>query len=220
VATTAKPSEGVLHSWTDDVASDEVPDHAFGPVTPPSSSVSFEDLLDRHHLRPAYQSIFDLASGEEVAAEALARWPELSITPDEAFQSAAAHGRLAELDQACRYGAIDGAIASGLPLGFKLFVNLEPSVLGPDTAAGLVTRAADQVDLMVEITERALTRRPAELLRAVETLRAAGCAIALDDVGAEPESLALLPFIAPDVIKLDIALGGWCLSRVYAPIAL
>jgi EAL domain-containing protein (putative c-di-GMP-specific phosphodiesterase class I) len=171
-----------------------------------SSSVCFEDLLDRRHLKPVYQSIFDLATGEEVAAEALARWPELSIDPDLAFQLATTRGRLAELDQACRYGAIDGAIAFGLPLGFKLFVNLEPSVLGPDTAAGLVSRAAGQVDLTVEITERALTRRPAELLRAVGTLRAAGCAIALDDVGANPESLALLPFIAPDVIKLDISL--------------
>jgi EAL domain-containing protein (putative c-di-GMP-specific phosphodiesterase class I) len=170
------------------------------------ASGGFEDLLDQRHLKPAYQSIFDLTTGEEVAAEALARWPALSITPDVAFQSASAQGRLAELDQACRYGAIDGALDFGLPLGFKLFVNLEPSVLGADTAAGLVSRAAGQVDLMVEITERALTRRPAELLRAVETLRTAGCAIALDDVGAEPESLALLPFIAPGVIKLDISL--------------
>lgn len=171
-----------------------------------SSPVRFEDLLDRRHLKPAYQSIFDLTTGEVVGAEALARWPELSITPDIAFQSATDLKRLAALDEACRYGAIDGAIAFKLPAGFKLFVNLEPSVLGADTAAGLVSRAAGQVDLTVEITERALTHRPAELLRAIETLRAAGCAIALDDVGAEPESLALLPFIAPDVIKLDISL--------------
>jgi EAL domain-containing protein (putative c-di-GMP-specific phosphodiesterase class I) len=189
VTTTEKRSEVALHIWNDQIASG-----------------GFEDLLDKRHLRPAYQSIFDLTTGEEVAAEALARWPELSVTPDVAFQAASAQGRLAELDEACRYGAIDGAIAFGLPAGFKLFVNLEPSVLGADTAVGLVERAAGQVDLMVEITERALTRRPAELLRAVEALRAAGCGIALDDVGAEPESLALLPFVAPDVIKLDISL--------------
>jgi EAL domain-containing protein (putative c-di-GMP-specific phosphodiesterase class I) len=191
---------------TDHVAPDKASEQPPSSEALQSSPVSFEDLLDRRHLKPAYQSIFDLTTGEEVAAEALARWPELSITPDLAFRTATAEGRLAELDQACRYGAIDGAIAFGLPIGFKLFVNLEPSVLGADTASGLVSRAADQVDLMVEITERALTRRPAELLRALETLRAAGCAIALDDVGAEPESLALLPFIAPDVIKLDISL--------------
>jgi hypothetical protein len=49
-------------------------------------------------------------------------------------------------------------------------------------------------------------------------LRAAGCAIAIDDVGAEPESLALLPFIAPDVIKLDISLVQRCLNVEQAAI--
>jgi EAL domain-containing protein (putative c-di-GMP-specific phosphodiesterase class I) len=200
------PSDDVVHPLMGQVASAKATKQPLSPVALQSSPVSFEDLLDRRHLKPAYQSIFNLTTGEEVAAEALARWPDLAVTPDLAFRSATAQGRLAELDEACRYGAIDGAIAFGLPSGFKLFVNLEPSVLGADTAAGLVSRAASQVDLMVEITERALTRRPAELLRAVEELRAAGCAIALDDVGAEPESLALLPFIAPDVIKLDISL--------------
>jgi EAL domain-containing protein (putative c-di-GMP-specific phosphodiesterase class I) len=179
---------------------------------------TFDELLDRRYLRPAFQSIFDLTTGREVAAEALARWPELSVTPDVAFRVAAAQGRLAELDRACRYGAIDAAIDFGLPPGFGLFVNLEPSVLGPDTASGLVLRAAGQMDLTVEITERALTHRPAELLRAIDTLRAAGCAIALDDVGAEPESLALLPFIEPDVIKLDISLVQRWLSVEQAAI--
>jgi EAL domain-containing protein (putative c-di-GMP-specific phosphodiesterase class I) len=169
-------------------------------------AVAFEEWLDRRHLTPDYQPIFDLATGEQVAAEALARWPSLGLTPDAAFSWAAEHGRLSELDEACRYAAIDDAIAHGLPPRFELFVNLEPSVLGPTTASGLLSRANGQVGLVVEITERALLHRPAELLRAIATLREAGCAIALDDVGAEPDSLALLPFIAPDVIKLDLSL--------------
>nr|MDQ3342471.1 EAL domain-containing protein [Actinomycetota bacterium] len=37
-------------------------------------------------------------------------------------------------------------------------------------------------------------------------LREAGWGIALDDVGAEPASLALLPFVQPDVVKLDLRL--------------
>jgi len=85
-------------------------------------------------------------------------------------------------------------------------VNLEPSVLAPESAVSIVAQAAGAVDLVIEITERALLHRPAELLRAVKTLRAAGYAIALDDVGANPDSLALLPFVAPDIIKLDLSL--------------
>jgi len=58
----------------------------------------------------------------------------------------------------------------------------------------------------VEITERALTARPAELLQSVTRIRENGWGIAVDDVGADRHSLALLPFLRPDVIKLDLRL--------------
>ena len=60
--------------------------------------------------------------------------------------------------------------------------------------------------MVVELTERALTDRPAEVLAAVAALREHGCGIALDDVGVDKRSLALMPFVAPDVIKLDMSL--------------
>jgi EAL domain-containing protein (putative c-di-GMP-specific phosphodiesterase class I) len=60
--------------------------------------------------------------------------------------------------------------------------------------------------VIVEFTERELATRPAAVLRSVEWLRDRGFGIALDDIGADPRSLALLPFVAPDVMKLDMAL--------------
>ena len=51
-----------------------------------------------------------------------------------------------------------------------------------------------------------MTLRPAELLSTAGGIRDAGWGIALDDVGAEPASLALMPFLDPDVIKLDLRL--------------
>ena len=59
---------------------------------------------------------------------------------------------------------------------------------------------------MVEFTERALAARPAEVLAAVAWLRHRGCGIALDDVGIDRRSLALMPLLSPDVIKLDMSL--------------
>jgi hypothetical protein len=41
------------------------------------------------------------------------------------------------------------------------------------------------------------------VLAAVRWLRGRNCRVALDDVGIDPRSLALMPFVAPDVIKLD-----------------
>jgi diguanylate cyclase (GGDEF)-like protein/PAS domain S-box-containing protein len=48
--------------------------------------------------------------------------------------------------------------------------------------------------------------RPADLLRTVERVRALGWGVALDDVGAEVLSLAFMPLLRPDVVKLDLRL--------------
>ena len=69
-----------------------------------------------------------------------------------------------------------------------------------------MARARRGLNAIFEVTERALANNPAELLRVVEDIRAQGWGIALDDVGADWRSLALMPFIRPDVVKLDMHL--------------
>ena len=63
-----------------------------------------------------YQPIVDLASGETLGYEALARGPEGSPLhrPDRLFAAAAAAGRVVELDWACRIVAVRGALEAGL----------------------------------------------------------------------------------------------------------
>ncbi|KUL21730.1 EAL domain-containing protein [Actinoplanes awajinensis] len=53
---------------------------------------------------------------------------------------------------------------------------------------------------------RALATVPAALLGIARAAHRRGNGIALDDVGADPMSLAFLPFVDPDVIKLDMNL--------------
>ena len=172
--------------------------------------VDFETLVAGGALQPAYQPIVDLTTGVVVGFEALARWPGLpGATPDVVFAAARHSGRTAELDWACRLAALDTALNHGLGGEHVLFVNVEPDTLGtPVPAGGETTIGAAHVGLrvMLELTERSLARHPAELLRFVGWARDHDWGIALDDVGAEPESLALLPFLAPDVIKLDMSL--------------
>ena len=166
-------------------------------------------------IRSVYQPLVDLDGGGIVAYEALARGPAGSIleSPEALFETALATGREVELDWACRVAAVDGAIRAGLPSSIALFINIEPSSLGrPVPAANQETleRARQELHIVLEITERALAARPAELLAAAEKLRATGWAIALDDVGAEDASAAFMPLLRPDVIKLDLGLiqGG------------
>ncbi|MEP7115300.1 MAG: EAL domain-containing protein [Ilumatobacteraceae bacterium] len=170
----------------------------------------FDRFLVGGEVQPAYQPIVDLSSREVVGFEALARWPHLpGATPDVVFAAARDNGRTGELDWACRLAALDGALRFGLGRRHVLFVNVEPWTLGtemPGRAEPILAAAQAGLRVMIELTERSLARHPAELLRLVDWARTNGWGIALDDVGAEPASLALLPFLAPDVIKLDMTL--------------
>jgi diguanylate cyclase (GGDEF)-like protein len=161
-------------------------------------------------IRSVFQPIVELDSGAVVAYEALARGPEGPLErPDALFAAARAAGRLAELDGACRSAAFRGAVAAGPVAPLSVFVNVEPEVL--DTAPltellAIAEQAPGQLRIVLEITERALAARPAELLRTVERVRSIGWGIAVDDVGADSMSLAFLPLLRPDVVKLDLRL--------------
>lgn len=123
------------------------------------------------------------------------------------FATARSCGRVAELEWACRAAALQGAFDARLRK--TLFVNVEPSLMDVDMPFDLVAlfdRAARELEVVVELTERALTDKPAEMLSRVETMRSRGLMIALDDVGADHRSLALMPFVGPEVIKLDLRL--------------
>lgn len=160
-------------------------------------------------LHSAYQPIVDLTSGETVAFEALARWSDPELNPGVVFPLACAEDRLGELDIACRRAAVRGAIEGGLGLDHLLFVNVEASTLGqrsPADGPGPLESVTGRLRFVIELTERALLSRPSEVLQLVAWARDRGWGIALDDVGAEPESLTLLPFVDPDVIKLDMNL--------------
>ncbi|MGY1807888.1 EAL domain-containing protein [Blastococcus sp. SYSU D00669] len=161
-------------------------------------------------VRSVFQPIVELDTGRVVAYEALARGPEGPLErPDALFAAAREAGRLAELDAACRAAAFRGAVDAGLLAPLSVFVNVEPEVLDSAPLSELLAiaeAAPGQLRVVLEITERALAARPAELLRTVERVRSAGWGLAVDDVGAESMSLAFLPLLRPDVVKLDLRL--------------
>ncbi|WP_238014979.1 EAL domain-containing protein [Dactylosporangium sp. AC04546] len=177
---------------------------------------SVDDVLDARAVTTVFQPVVRLDSWhrkrhETVGYEALTRGP--AGTPWEAplalFEAAAGRGRLAELDWICRATAYRTAIDAGLPPGLTLFVNTEPAALSvpcPPDLAPAILDAQLRLRVVTEMTERAIGRDlsalPA-LLSAAEACRGSGWGVALDDVGVEPASLAVMPFAHPDVVKLD-----------------
>jgi diguanylate cyclase (GGDEF)-like protein/PAS domain S-box-containing protein len=175
------------------------------------AAAELDRLLAAGDVTAAFQPIVEIAGGRTVAYEALARGPEGSPLhrPDRLFAAAAAAGRIDELDWLCRATAVQAALDAGLGRSASLFLNCEPSTVGspcPERHRAVWDRAQRELDLVLEITERAVTARPAELTRVVAEHRGAGCGIALDDLGADDRSLALLPLVEPDVMKLDLRL--------------
>ncbi|MGY1651075.1 diguanylate cyclase domain-containing protein [Geodermatophilus sp. SYSU D01119] len=162
----------------------------------------------RRTVHSVYQPIVDLLDHAPVAVEALARVaPGTPGSAEGLFAAARASGTVAELDEECLRSALSGV--GRVPGDVTVFVNIEPvtlSTLGPRRLAELAELTADDVQVVLEVTERELLERPAELVRGVRRARDMGWRVALDDVGAEQRCLALMPFLRPDVIKLDLAL--------------
>lgn len=169
-----------------------------------------DDILRRGAVTSVLQPIVDLATGAVVAHEALARGPVGPLRgPDALFAAAERCGRVAELDALCREVAVRTALGHGPATPTSLFVNIEPSTLRADALeplVQLVASASRPLQVVLELTERELAARPAELLAAVTRLRGAGWRIALDDVGAVDMSLTFLSLLAPDVVKIDMGI--------------
>ena len=167
-----------------------------------------DDAVTGVGVSPVFQPIVLLTTGTTIGFEALARWPEQPhLSPQSVFVHAAATDRVTQLDRVCIDRAIDGAIHGGLTKGSLLGVNSEPaSDYAGRADSDILQQGHDRFALLFELTERNLLGNLSILLRKVDALRADGIAIALDDVGANPESLALLDVICPDVIKLAMQL--------------
>ncbi len=168
-------------------------------------------ILRSGAVQSTYQPLVDLDSGDVVGYEALARGPGGSSLRrrDLMFLAAEAEGRLAELDWLCGQAALADALQAGMARPLTLSFNMEPATLltpVPEPMRAVWERGLQELDVVVEIPERAFLAQPAELLRIVDGVRERGWGIALDDVGADPRSLALVPLIRPDLVKLDLRL--------------
>jgi len=168
-------------------------------------------VLDTRAVTPVFQPLVRLDTGEIIGYEALTRGPAGTPweSPATLFAAARQVGRETELDWLCRAEAYRAALEANLDPSLTLFVNMEPAAWRADCPADLLpllAEAQQRLRVVTEMTERAIAADPCALLAATESCRLSGWGIALDDVGADPMSLALMPFVQPDVVKLDMRL--------------
>ena len=175
-----------------------------------------EDLaqaLDRGELSIHYQPILDLASGEVVAVEALARWerPSGMVGPTEFIPIAEETGLIVPigrwvLETACREIRSLDLAHPGREL--RVSVNVSAVQLGREDFANEVSTILHETGLapgrlILELTESLLLERSEPTLASMRRIRQLGVRLAIDDFGTGYSSLSYLPELPVDMLKID-----------------
>jgi diguanylate cyclase (GGDEF)-like protein len=179
-------------------------------------SAALGTILAEKSLRPVYQPIFSLTTGEPIGYEGLIRPTDAAPMADASSLFAAAEraDRTVELDMACLEVVASGV--NGLEPGMYLSVNLSPRTLESDLfhpvelTAIFNRRGIAPEQLVIELTEREEVQDLQQLRRNAAACRRAGMRLAADDVGAGNAGLRLLSEIHFDIVKIDLSLvqGG------------
>jgi diguanylate cyclase (GGDEF)-like protein len=168
--------------------------------------------VDEGELVLYYQPQIDLRTGALASVEALVRWmhPKRGLVgPDEFIPLAERTGLIKRLTRTVLTEAIRQARAWELAgLRVPVAVNLsmrnihDPQL--PQTIAQLLQRWDARPELLrLEMTETVLAADPDRALQTMDSLRAMGVHIALDDFGIGYSSLAYLNRLPLDEIKID-----------------
>jgi diguanylate cyclase (GGDEF)-like protein len=169
----------------------------------------FKAAIRRNEIRPFYQPIVNFASGQIVAFEALARWTHAEkgpIAPVVFVPLAEDLGIIDEMtEQLFRIACRDAAT---WPERVSLSFNFSPTQLKNRTLADRVLAIMHEVGLPphrldAEVTESALVEDLGSARQVLESLRAAGARIVMDDFGTGFSSLYHLRELRFDKLKID-----------------
>ncbi|MFF5081361.1 putative bifunctional diguanylate cyclase/phosphodiesterase [Actinoplanes sp. NPDC000266] len=169
--------------------------------------------LERHQLHLHYQPTINLATGEVIGFEALARWEHPTrglIPPAEFIPIAEATGLIVPLGrwvlrEACRQ-AVAWSAEGGRPV--KMAVNVSVRQFDRtdlvEVVAGILAETGMPADqLCLEMTESVLMTDTDDNLEQLVRLKALGVTLAIDDFGTGYSSLAYLRRFPVDTLKID-----------------
>jgi diguanylate cyclase (GGDEF)-like protein len=179
-------------------------------------AAAVDGLLATRALRPVYQPIFSMITGEPIGYEGLVRPGDGAAFVDASalFAAAEAADRTVELDLVCLETVASGV--RGLGSETYISVNLSPRTLESslfhvaDLTAIFRKHGIVPEQVVLELTERERVEDVEQLRRNVAACRKAGLRMAADDVGAGNAGLRLLSEVHFDIVKIDLSLiqGG------------
>ena len=162
-----------------------------------------QTLLAPGGLSMVAQPIVELRTGCVCGVEALARFAGHPNGPSGVFSAAAHLGLRTDFELAALSAALD--LLPDVPDPLYVSLNASPvTVLDPRFGPLLAAAPADRI--VLELTEHIEVPDYDDLIAALDSVRARGIRLAIDDAGSGFASLAHILTLAPDIIKLDIAL--------------
>jgi two-component system, chemotaxis family, CheB/CheR fusion protein len=169
--------------------------------------------LEKNQLVLHYQPQIDLATGQLIGIEALARWPDPGngmISPALFIPLAEKCGLIEKLGEWVTNAAC-AQMAQWLALGYQ-FPHLSINVSVEQFRRGGVLAMMERMlefyhlpakNIMLEITESTLAEDNASLLETLQNLKKLGLQISIDDFGTGYSSLARLKSYPIDELKID-----------------
>ncbi|WP_331611835.1 bifunctional diguanylate cyclase/phosphodiesterase [Povalibacter sp.] len=174
-----------------------------------ASTYELTELMRDGRLATLFQPIIDPRSRGVCGFESLTRGPSDSWlhSPQNLFEAARRAGVKVELDFVCMQNAFKRFVAARV--AGQLFINVSPDSIYEDPS--FATRFLRYVHeagfapnrCVIELTEESLLDDYARLRTALQGLREAGCAIAIDDLGAGSSGLRTWSELKPDFVKID-----------------
>lgn len=178
----------------------------------PSGDVA--EVIRRGDVRSVVRPVVECGSGRVVGYDVQASAGTGALEQPAALRDAVlASPDAAELGLLCRRAALQAVSAVGPGAGDRTRIFLDTPV---QAFASLVDEGQAVRDrLVLQIDSTQVLTHPAATLRAAERARRAGWTIAVRGVGVSEASLAVLPLLDPDVVRLDVnALRAQNLQRI------
>src|SRR5690606_22809424 len=174
-----------------------------------AASHELTELVREGRITTLFQPIVDPRSRAVCGFEALTRGPSDSWlhSPQNLFEAARRGGVKVQLDFLCIQNAFRRFVSSRV--AGQLFINVSPDTIYEDPQfatrfleyARIAGMAPDRC--VIELTEESLLEDYARLRSTMQRLREAGCAIAIDDLGAGSSGLRTWSELKPDYVKID-----------------
>jgi diguanylate cyclase (GGDEF)-like protein len=171
--------------------------------------------IERDQLQLAFQPLINLATGQVIGFEALARWehPEKGhISPAEFIPVAEESGLIVPLGRwalrAATRTLAEWDRSAGAPTALHVAVNVSAVQFQRDDVVSAVKAALTESGiagdrLKIELTESCIVSDPDGMAKVLEAINELDVRIAMDDFGTGYSSLAYLQRLPIDVLKID-----------------